>query len=667
MDRMAAPSLKAHLGAAFTAALLLGLCQIVIETLLIAVRFQHFIMSPHEFACTQMYDYCVKLFALLPGGDHWLHGGPLDRFLNDGFDAKLVVGGGLLVPNLVVGAPLAVVMGWLLSLRRRPASVEVALTTLLGLALAVHLISYGMVVHVPKAWAVRILLRSSASVLWRDGTWIALATLAIAGGSAAVMARLRPRPRLAVSAGTAAAAATAILVVLRVSSAPSSAAAPEAAAARAAEEVPHVDNVVLISIDSLRADHLGCYGNARDTSPVIDRVAREGVRFANAISPSSWTLPAHASLLTGRYVLSHGVIARTDEIPPGVATLAELLRHDGFSTGGVISTVWLQPQYGFDRGFGYYDDSSSKGKTWYEELDLESASEVTGHALSWLRRQHGRRFFLFVHFWDVHYDYMPPAPYDKMFDPDYAGSVTGRNFKYNKAIWHGMPKRDLEHVVALYDGEIRWVDEHLAEILAALDEMGVSDRTAVIVTADHGDEFFEHGGKGHQRTLYREVVHVPLIMRVPGIAGGRVVQEPVSLVDVMPTVLELVGAQTPARVDGTTLVPALVGGKASDRGAVYGWLCNWRGNDCQAMEESPLDTLIHIFQPPKVELYGANDLAQHTNLARGTGWGRHERLTALSETLNSHWKVYRGLAGRRGSVKIDKATEERLRALGYTD
>ncbi len=658
---------KAHLRAAFTAALLLGLWQIVIETLLIALRFRGFLVSPHEFARTQMYDYCVKLFVVLPGGAHWLQQGALDRFLGDGFAAKLVVAGGVLVPNLVVGALLAVAVGALLSLRRRPASVGVALTVLLGLALTVHLVSYAATVHVPKAWTVHILLRNSAWVLLRDGTWIALATLVLAGGCATAMVRLRPGGRLAVSAGSAAAAAAIVFVLLPAGSSPAAAPVPAPLAVPAAGAVPHVDNVVLISIDSLRADHLGCYGNPHDTSPAIDRVARDGVRFANAMSATSWTLPSHMSLLTGRYLLSHGVISQNDQLPPGVPTLAEMLRRAGLSTGGVVSALWLQPRYGFQRGFDYYDDSSVQGKAWYEELSLEPAPNVTDHALAWLRQQHGR-FFLFVHFWDVHYDYAPPAPYDKMFDPDYKGTVTGTNFMHNKAIRRGMPQRDLQHVLALYDGEIRWVDDHVAKILAALDDMGVSDRTAVIVTADHGDEFFEHGGKGHQRTLYREVVHVPLIMRVPGITGGRVVPDPVSLVDVMPTALELAGAQTPAGVDGKTLVPALLDGSASDRGAIYGWLCNpERRTDCEAMKESPADTLIHVFQPPRVELYGAEDRAERKNLARGTEWGRHKRLTALGEALNARWKVYRGLEGRRGSVKIDQATKERLRALGYAD
>jgi len=665
---MAGTGIKAHLRAALTAALLLGLCQIVVETLLIAVRFQHYIVSPHEFARTQMYDYCVKLFILLPGGAHWLYGGPLDRFLGDGFGAKLVVGGGLLVPNLVVGALLAMVVGWLLSLRRRPAAVGGALAALVVVAIAVHLVCYATTVHLPKSWTVRILVRNSAWVLLRDGTWISLVTLAAAGGCALLLARLRSGPRWAVSAGTAATAAAVVLALVPAGSASSAAVEREPAGVHPSTPPPRVENVVLISIDSLRADHLGCYGNEHDTSPAIDRVARDGVRFANAMSATSWTLPSHMSLLTGRYLLSHGVISQTDQLPTGVPTLAEMLRRDGFSTGGVVSALWLRPQYGFGRGFDYYDDSSVEGKAWYEELTLEPAPNVTNHAVEWLRQQHGRRFFLFVHFWDVHYDYTPPAPYDKMFDPDYQGSVTGANFMHSKAIRRGMPQRDLQHVLALYDGEVRWVDDHVAKILAALDEIGVSDRTAVIVTADHGDEFFEHGGKGHQRTLYREVVHVPLIMRVPGIEPGRVVQDPVSLVDVMPTVLDLTGAHTPPGIDGASLTPALVAGTARDRGAIYGWLCNpERKTDCEAMRESPTDTLIHVFQPPRVELYGAKDPAQRTNLATGTQWGRHDRLTALSETLNSRWKVYRGLAGHRGSVKIDQATKERLRALGYAD
>jgi hypothetical protein len=666
MDRVAAASFKTHLRAAFTAALLLGLCQIVIETLVIAVRFRHFIVSPHEFGRTQMYDYCVKLFALLPQTAHWLDGGALDRFLSDGFNAKLGLAAGLVVPNLVAGGVLVLLIAAAGALLRRPSSVVGSLSTLVVLGMAVHGLSFLLAVHIPHSWRIRTVLRNSARMFLFDGTWIAVCVLA----AAAVVAVLIARRRSSMSwAALVVVAAGGIAIAALLPHRPASSAPTAVGMHRDTTGTPlRVANVVLISIDSLRADRLGCYGEAHDTSPTIDRLAREGVRFANATSPTSWTLPSHMSMLTGRYLLSHGVISETDRLNQSVPTLAEALRASGLATGGVVSTLFLHPRYGFARGFDYYDDSSISGITNFDLLRAEPAPEVTRLAINWLRQQQNRRFFLFLHFWDVHMDYIPPSPYDQMFDPGYRGSIDGSNFRYNPAVNPRMAQRDLDHVLALYDGEIRWVDDHIAKVLAALDEMGVGDRTAVIVTADHGDEFFEHGGKGHGRTLYREVVHVPLIMRIPGVTPGKVVRMPVSLVDIMPTVLDLVGARAPVGLQGVSLVPELTGADGDMRRTVYAWLCNPSTRiDCEAMEHSGIDTLIDILQSPRIELYAADDVVQRTNLARAAGWPRHQRLMALTDELNAHWEAFRSGGGRLGGVQIDKATMERLRALGYAD
>ncbi|HSP56363.1 MAG TPA: sulfatase, partial [Dehalococcoidia bacterium] len=338
------------------------------------------------------------------------------------------------------------------------------------------------------------------------------------------------------------------------------------------------------------------------------------------------------------------------------------------TTGGIISMLYLGRQYGFDRGFDEYDDNSIPAATWYDALRDEPAPVVTKLAVEWLRRNKASRFFLFLHFWDVHYDYVPPPPYDTMFDPEYQGTVTGVNFYHNRAINQRMPARDLQHVIALYDGEVRWVDDHIGEILRTVEELGLADSTAIIVTADHGDEFFEHGQKGHHKTLYREVLQVPLIMRIPGMAAGQVVDSPVSLVDVMPTVLDLAGASQLPTMDGVSLAP-LIRGQPSDlpRG-VYAWLCNPRlGNDCQAMRYAAAGTLIHRFQPMRVEFYGSDDPSERRDLSRSDSWPRREELGVLQQELTEQRASYRRDGARQAHVAIDKATRERLRQLGYGD
>jgi arylsulfatase A-like enzyme len=663
-------NLFTHVRTALTAVLLLVLCQIVLETMTIAIVVRQFVLSPYTFFATQMYDFCVKLFFLLPGAAEWLRGGALDRFLPEGFYPKLVLGGGLILPNLAVGGVLGLLVGGIRYAGRRPAQLRPALWTVVTFGFVVHLVSLMSAVRLPKAWSAEILARNLGRVFVWDGVWMALLVLVIASVLAAGATRLAPVLRWAVSL----AIATGLAVTwLTLSPAPASlsktvreASGGQNVAAALPPKRAQINNVLLISIDSLRADRLGSYGNDRSTSPTLDRLAREGARFARAMSTTSWTLPAHMSLLTGRYVLSHGVVDQTDRLSAAVPTLTESLHQSGLTTAGIVSMLFLGTQYGFSRGFDVYDDHTIPSVTEYGALHDEPASVLTDLATTWLRTQGERRFFLFLHFWDVHYDYVPPAPYDSMFDPDYTGRLTGTNFLSNPDVKSSMPRRDLEHIMALYDGEIRWVDDQIARLLAVLDEIGVSDTTAVIVTADHGDEFFEHGGKGHRRTLYREVVHIPLIMRVPGYDPGRVVDAPVSLVDVMPTVLELTGAAMPPGMDGVSLVPTLAGGSPPARESIYAELCRKQKMNCEVMQYSAAGTLFHMFEPLRLEFFKAADFLQRENIARSSAWPRHQQMALLSDSLNFRWRAYRSL-GKHEKVKLDRASLERLRALGYAD
>lgn len=317
-------------------------------------------------------------------------------------------------------------------------------------------------------------------------------------------------------------------------------------------------NLVLISIDSLRADHLGCYGYARPTSPSIDELARDGILFRRAYSTSSWTLPAHLSLLASLYPEEHGVVDGTRALGPEAQLLPEVLSAAGYRSVGVVSGPYLESGWGYDQGWEEYDDrlalpSDRVGKN--ASHGVINSPEVHAAVLEKLDRLGAGPFFLFVHYWDVHYDYLPPPPYDALFDPDYSGTVTGREFESNPAIGPDMAPRDLEHVVALYDGEIRWVDSWIGELVAELRRRGLLDRTAIVLTSDHGDEFFEHGQKGHQKNLFEPVLRVPLIVRPPE-GGARGVRSDAlaSLVDVAPTLAALSGLQPPAAWSGRSLV-----------------------------------------------------------------------------------------------------------------
>ncbi|MBI1356038.1 MAG: sulfatase-like hydrolase/transferase [Acidobacteria bacterium] len=309
------------------------------------------------------------------------------------------------------------------------------------------------------------------------------------------------------------------------------------------EKVP---NILLISIDTLRSDHLSSYGYERPTSPRLDELAREGVRFENVVAPTSWTLPSHMSMLTGLDPLLTGVYVDTRSLPPDTDTLALRLSRLGYATGGVVSAGYLNAKWGFARGFDYYDDFSV-GKRHFgadkQEITSPHIIQLANRWLDqWQRQESERPFFLFLHFYDVHYDFNPPPPYDTMFDPDYKGSLTGLDFDTNPALKPGLPQEDLNHLLSLYDGEIRHMDDQLGGFFDDLRQRGLFDDTIIAVTSDHGEEFGEHGRFGHRATLYDEVLLVPLIVRFPAkIRAGGVVPDQVRSIDIGPTLLELAG------------------------------------------------------------------------------------------------------------------------------
>lgn len=651
-------------------ALAMVVCQVILETIALALVFRDHILTPYAFFTTQWWDFCVKMLLALPGAAGWLRGGTLDRFISDDFIQKATVGAGLLLLNVVGIAVCALVIASICYVTRRPVRATTVIWMLAAIGLAVHAWTFVGAVSIPSPWSPSIVVRNVGRGLLWDGAAVSVAILLGAAGAAALILRLGPATgRLLCGAGVLLLAVGASIIGFRAEGTVRGS-KPEpatAAAVVAAPESAPPQGVILVSIDSLRADRLHCYGHVRETSPTIDRLAREGARFTDVTSTTSWTLPSHMSMFTGRYTLSHSVVDDRQRLPAAIPTLAEVMHTAGFTTGGVVSMIYLSSTYGFGRGFDMYDDQTIPARTLLDASRDEPAPKVTELATRFLREHADQKFFLFLHFWDVHYDYIPPPPYDRMFDPDYQGTIDGVDFFFNEKVRRGMPQRDLDHLLALYDGEIRWVDDHLAKIVDLLEELGVSDTTAVIITADHGDEFFEHGNKGHGRTLYREVVHVPLVIRAPGVPAGTIIDTPASLVDIMPTVLDLVGAPVPQGVDGVSFLPALFGGGIPDDDrAVFADLYRKHKFVLKALRHSGAGSFHYNFQPPRVEFYAADDRAERQDLAKRQDWKRDDGLSAITDWLNDQWRVNRGLVkGRR--VQLDDATSEQLRALGYRD
>ncbi len=350
---------------------------------------------------------------------------------------------------------------------------------------------------------------------------------------------------------------------------------------------PSPTGVLLISIDSCRPDHLSCYGYKSATrpeiltSPSIDALAAEGVLFEQAVSTTSWTVPAHKSLLTGLPDELHG--GRTlGPLPESRHLVSETFQKAGWRTAGFFSGPNLHPWYGFGRGFERYVDCSNApvddGAQVFELAnqdevnamhDVQRASHqgVTGPKLvaafdEWFDGLgKDERFFAFVHMWDVHYDYAAP-PEDDVFFPEYDGWLDGSNYGELTKKTERDP-RDVARLIALYDAEVRFTDRHVALLLDELRKAGRLDDTLVVLVSDHGEEFFEHDHYGHNRTLFEEVVRVPMILRYPrALPHGVRLRDVASLADVAPTILALCRLPRPrgaCAMWGRSLLPALDG------------------------------------------------------------------------------------------------------------
>ena len=304
-------------------------------------------------------------------------------------------------------------------------------------------------------------------------------------------------------------------------------------------------NVVLIVVDTLRADHLGVYGYDRDTSPHIDALARESVLFKHAIAAAPWTTPSVASMMTSQYPSVLGIRKHPVSLPQRFPLLSEILKQHGYTTHGIISALMISGQLGFSRGFDVYDEEAVMGRGGI------SSPAVADKATAFLSQDHARPFFLFVYMFDPHYNYIGHPPDDYL--SGYQGPVrSGMPIDELWATRHSLSKQDIQKVVALYDSEIRFTDRFIGSIVATLKANGLYDNTLLVVTADHGEEFMERGWIGHSVTVFQELIHVPLIIRRPS-ESPRAVATPVGLIDIMPTILRYLGLTPPDNVAGRIL------------------------------------------------------------------------------------------------------------------
>ena len=425
-------------------------------------------------------------------------------------------------------------------------------------------------------------------------------------------------------------------------------------------------NVVLISLDTLRRDHLSTYGYERDTAPFLAAFAGESTVFTRAIAQDTNTNPSHTSMLTGVYPHVHGSRANGVPLAPGQVTLAAILRNAGFRTGGFVSGAPMRENAsGLSRGFEIYDDDFRRAR--------RDGRETTGRALEWLRGIPAEeRYFLFVHLFDAHGPYRPPAEYGDLFRsespgpklrtvPDYQGVRDG----------NGRIPDDLNVYVDRYDAMIRVVDECIASLLEAVE----LERTVVIVIADHGETFDErYAPLGHGAAVYDEQIRIPLVIRAPG-HGRRRVEDLVETVDLLPTILELSGVERPAArpVQGSSLVGAMDGARLDRRFAfssaraadVFYQDRGYRFDSRRRIQSIRSNRWKLIRYPGEaddyVELYDLeSDPRELESVADGNPAIRDEYLEVLDD-----WAAEG--ASPAAPPELDPELREKFKALGYVD
>ena len=326
-------------------------------------------------------------------------------------------------------------------------------------------------------------------------------------------------------------------------------------------------NVILISVDTLRADHLGCYGYFKDTTPRIDDFRGDAALFEEAIAHAPSTLPSHASIFTSLLPSHHGAsVANSFGVDPGAITLTEVLKAEGYATASFNGGIQLDPIYGLDRGFDVY--VAARPSVAIAELLVEPVDmfdHVVDEAIRWIETSRDEPFYLFLHTYELHHPYTPKPEFLELFAADYDGSLPNDiSVDLLKRINDGeveLAAGDLAHIINTYDAELRSVDAAFGRLIDFLRDEGLYDNAIIVLTSDHGEEFGEHGFVGwHSHTLYDELLRVPLIIKLPGSEhAGASADSQVRGIDVAPTILEKLGLDAPSSFEGTSLLGPLAG------------------------------------------------------------------------------------------------------------
>lgn len=432
-------------------------------------------------------------------------------------------------------------------------------------------------------------------------------------------------------------------------------------------------NVILIVIDALRADHLGCYEYKRPTSPHMDALAKEGFLFKNCYTQASWTKPSTASLLTSLYPPVHQAIYHGSALPDEAVTFAEILKEQGYLTYGYVANPNLKTIFNFDQGFDFYDDYLMRDKLYYAAMrnfqsnfpffkkitgktfcfsDRDNIKLANERIIPWLEKYKTNNFFMYLHYMDPHDPYSPPAPYDKMY-PYVEGDINSKN-------------------ISLYDGEIRFADEHIGRLFEKLKSLGVYDKTLIVITSDHGEAFGEHNDERHGHTVYNELLKVPLIIKHPGSEKANVrIKKQVRSIDILPSILDLLNISYKKSLDGASLSTLMGNNEKEDSGEyiyvnnnydeIYVLEALVKNNYWKYIytEKSPLRNIEEVGHEELYDLI--DDPRELNNLIK-----QHPEISkTMRKKLDFYKKHCEKQAMLPSQVELDKETIRNLKSLGY--
>jgi arylsulfatase A-like enzyme len=432
-------------------------------------------------------------------------------------------------------------------------------------------------------------------------------------------------------------------------------------------------NVILISLDTLRADALGTYGATAAASPQLDAFLSESVVLGRAYSPEPHTLPAHTTLFTSLHPTSHGVtghLAGGIALPQNLPTLAQTLQKAGFATAAFINGGFLHPRFGLNRGFDDYNYFSDIATRSSESGFGRTAAETNEAVFDWLDRHPNENFFLFIHYFDVHSD-TGPIPYDSpqsyrkgiALDPDWAQSGGSAYLENLNQTGKRLAPAELARLRGLYQAGLRYTDDQFGELVSGLRARGLYDGALIVLVADHGEEFQEHGKLLHSQ-LYEENLHIPMGLRFPSGSeiGARTLDAPVGLADVMPTVLSILGIESPAGLQGRSLIP-LISNNETWKSKPLFFVSAATG---QIAMQNDVWKLIYNPRTEAAKLYDrTKDSAEANDLAESNPKAKRVAIKRLRKWFRSAPRRHRET--RPSKVTLDTETIQQLEALGYAN